>query len=111
MSKRIHPVERPTVAEFETADHVAAQLVLNGDKLSKCYLALRAESRWVPAGERLPEQNVGVWVCYKGKPCWAAWRLCITGEWSCAALSNEYRKGDHFSHWMPIATSPEIEAT
>ena len=69
---------------------------------------LREERRWVPVGERLPEDNVGVLAlgpCNGGAEM--VWRE--HGKWHLSFVGT-YIPDSTYTHWMPLPPGPEGDA-
>ncbi len=65
---------------------------------------LRDERRWVPVGERLPEDNVAVLCCGDGVGAEMVWRE--KGKWHLSFAGAQI--GDStYTHWMPLPDNEE----
>ena len=79
-------------------DHVAESLA---DEAAETIGRLRAERRWIPVEERLPEEDVPV-LCIDARGvqtvAWNGW-----GEWCSPEIKAE------ITHWMPLPEPPKKE--
>ncbi len=84
--------------ECEAADEI--------ERLRAEIARLREERRWVPVGERLPEDNVGVLAwgpCNGGAEM--VWRE--HGKWHLSFVGT-YIPDSTYTHWQPLPTGPEV---
>jgi hypothetical protein len=65
------------------------------------------ERRWVPVGERLPEDNVAVLCCGDGIGAEMVWRE--HGKWHLSFVGTQIGPST-YTHWMPLPPGPEGEA-
>lgn len=66
---------------------------------------LRAERRWVPVGERLPEHYLPVVLAQDGWSCDGKWYMAPDGTWHKSAATGELPQNP--SHWFLIPNAPE----
>lgn len=78
---------------------------------------LREERRWIPVGERLPEDDVPVLVCQQGCEYhvigWREHRPYDIVPETIWTFGDELDKGyppEKITHWMPLPTGPESKS-
>jgi hypothetical protein len=86
-------------------DDEAGSIVSHAESMAMEIARLREERRWVPVGERLPEDNVGVLAwgpCNGGAEM--VWRE--HGTWHLSFVGT-YIQDSTYTHWMPLPPGPE----
>jgi len=69
---------------------------------------LREERRWVPVGERLPEEDVHVLAWHSGDECpRVAYRTY--GIWKTVAFNHSDDASIVVTHWQPLPPGPDGE--
>jgi Protein of unknown function (DUF551) len=62
------------------------------------------ERRWVPVGERLPQDNVAVLCCGDGVGAEMVWRE--NGQWHLSWVGTPISDST-YTHWQPLPPGPE----
>lgn len=97
---------RTESVSFKTSWRTAADTI---EKLSQELVRLREANRWMPTGERLPEQGQQV-LCYAKNDNGQTgidvdWRSCMNGNFGAAVSA-----GMEVTHWRPLPEPPkEVE--
>ena len=97
-ANRLKALEQELIDERYRHDRLQDFCVAQGEELSK----LKAQQRWIPVTERLPEDDDDVLIMSSGSISMGYYSVC-NEYW--ADYINVYY--DDVTHWMPLPERPE----